>query len=183
MARKKCGVRGKPSLARGTTYRYLVEARNAAGSGFSDSASATTWTAIDVWRLNRFGQSENTGFAADAADWDGDGIPNLIEYALGLDPTAWDDASALFSMQIDNGVVLGADRFMTATYDRDVDAPTDVEVRMDLTTNLVSGWSKQMLPVDQTPTGGVIRVRVRSDAPLSSRKAEFIRMHVQPVTP
>ena len=55
-------------LVSGTAYRYLVEARNAAGSAFSDSIAATTWTAVDVWRLNRLGQSENAGFAADDLD-------------------------------------------------------------------------------------------------------------------
>jgi autotransporter-associated beta strand protein len=39
------------------------------------------------WRLAKFGTVENTGNAADTADADGDGLANLAEYALGLDPT------------------------------------------------------------------------------------------------
>lgn len=42
---------------------------------------------IEVWRLSHFSQPENTGSAANTADPDGDGRPNLLEYALGTNPT------------------------------------------------------------------------------------------------
>lgn len=38
------------------------------------------------WRLEHFGTPENVGAAADGADPDGDGLINLLEYALGGDP-------------------------------------------------------------------------------------------------
>lgn len=41
----------------------------------------------EFWRLCYFGTTANTGSAADLADPDSDGIPNLMEYALYLDPT------------------------------------------------------------------------------------------------
>ncbi|HEY1048420.1 MAG TPA: choice-of-anchor D domain-containing protein, partial [Prosthecobacter sp.] len=50
---------------------------NLTGSGLS---------AMGGWRKTHFGSSANTGSAADAADFDNDGIPNLVEYALGLHP-------------------------------------------------------------------------------------------------
>ena len=39
-----------------------------------------------AWRQLHLGTVENNGNAADNADADGDGIPNLMEYALGTDP-------------------------------------------------------------------------------------------------
>jgi len=42
---------------------------------------------IRDWRYIYFGTHENSGDAADLADPDGDGIPNLIEYATGSYPT------------------------------------------------------------------------------------------------
>ena len=42
---------------------------------------------VDQWRLRFFGSPSNVGSWADSADYDGDGIPNLIEYALNLNPT------------------------------------------------------------------------------------------------
>jgi hypothetical protein len=52
--------------------------------------SAVEPTNIAQWRARFFGTTNNTGAAADNADLDGDGLPNLLEYALGLDPTLAD---------------------------------------------------------------------------------------------
>jgi chitodextrinase len=48
--------------------------------------AAPVLTAIETWRDDYFGQTDNTGDAADDADPDGDGIVNLLEYALGSEP-------------------------------------------------------------------------------------------------
>ena len=42
---------------------------------------------ITSWRQTHFGTTSNTGNAADSADPNGNGIVNLIEYALNGDPT------------------------------------------------------------------------------------------------
>lgn len=42
---------------------------------------------IELWRVGHFSQLENTGPAADSSDPDADGRPNLLEYALGTNPT------------------------------------------------------------------------------------------------
>jgi hypothetical protein len=52
--------------------------------------SLTVLLPIDLWRLNHFGSSTNTGPGADGADPDHDGLVNLVEYALGLDPNTPD---------------------------------------------------------------------------------------------
>ncbi len=43
-------------------------------------------TALERWRETHFGVRSATGTAADEADPDGDGLPNLLEYALGSAP-------------------------------------------------------------------------------------------------
>ena len=43
-------------------------------------------TSIESWRQTTLGTTSNTGDAADGADRNGNGIPNLIEYALNGDP-------------------------------------------------------------------------------------------------
>ena len=47
----------------------------------------TVRTALETWRSRYFGTTDNSGNAANTADPDGDGVPNLVEYAFGLDPT------------------------------------------------------------------------------------------------
>ncbi len=44
-------------------------------------------TAQEIWRQIHFGSPANSGNGADLFDYDLDGILNLIEYALGLNPT------------------------------------------------------------------------------------------------
>lgn len=41
---------------------------------------------IESWRITHFGSPANSGLAADAADADGDGVVNFLEYSFGLDP-------------------------------------------------------------------------------------------------
>lgn len=61
----------------------------------------------DDWRLAQFGSAENSGNGADLNDFDRDGLPNLIEYAFGLDPKT-NSATALPRPQrIGNEWVLG----------------------------------------------------------------------------
>ncbi|WP_395737035.1 hypothetical protein [Prosthecobacter sp.] len=43
---------------------------------------------VGDWRQQHFGTSTNSGDGADTVDYDHDGLPNLIEWACGLDPTA-----------------------------------------------------------------------------------------------
>lgn len=44
-------------------------------------------TALEAWRKTNFGITNNTSVAADSADEDQDGIPNIVEFALDLDTT------------------------------------------------------------------------------------------------
>ncbi|MBB5031207.1 RCC1 domain-containing protein [Prosthecobacter vanneervenii] len=66
----------------GTTYHYRING----GSYSSPDLTFTTLTLQQEWRQQNFSTSANTGNAADTADYDGDGIPNLLEYALNLNP-------------------------------------------------------------------------------------------------
>jgi hypothetical protein len=45
-------------------------------------------TPLQQWRQDHFQTTENSGPAADDADYDSDGIPNLVEYGLGSNPAS-----------------------------------------------------------------------------------------------
>lgn len=49
---------------------------------------------VDQWRTVHFGPIGNSGDAADSADPDHDGLPNLMEYAFGFDPRVDNSAQA-----------------------------------------------------------------------------------------
>lgn len=94
-------------------------------------AQATTSVAITVlaptpqaqWRQEQFGTPVNSGQAADAADPDGDGLNNFLEYALGRHPLA---PNSLPPMELD--LAAGKLRFSRARADLDylIEASTDL---------------------------------------------------------
>jgi autotransporter-associated beta strand protein len=81
-------------LTNGTTYYYVIDAQNEAGNSNESAevsatpADAPVLTALEQWRLAQFGVSVDDGtvLAGDNEDFDGDGLVNLMEYALGTDP-------------------------------------------------------------------------------------------------
>ncbi len=52
---------------------------------------------LEAWRLTYFGTTSNTGTAADSADPDGDGQPNLAEYTAGTHPNNTADVFKILS--------------------------------------------------------------------------------------
>lgn len=66
-----------------------------------------TLSLLENWRASFFGTTENTGTTANSADYDGDGFSNLLEYALGSDPTQPGSAlAAIQSGMVDGNVTL-----------------------------------------------------------------------------
>jgi microcystin-dependent protein len=73
-------------LAPGTTYHFRLRANSDLGAAFGATASFTTWTRLQAWRFAAFGSLENGGVGADLAAPRGDGVPNLLKFATGLNP-------------------------------------------------------------------------------------------------
>ncbi|MBS0657334.1 MAG: choice-of-anchor D domain-containing protein [Verrucomicrobia bacterium] len=75
-------------LASGARTATLHVTSNDAGTASFDVAlTGTGLTPLASWRLANFGDSRNLGTGADTADPNNNGLGNLLEYALGGDPT------------------------------------------------------------------------------------------------
>ncbi len=85
------------------------------------------------WREQFFGSPENAGDGANDADPDGDGFKNLVEYALGTDPTVAGAAHGALSLGRDGD-------FLTLTFNH-IDDPNLVYV-IEATNDLNGGWSE-----------------------------------------
>jgi len=114
----------------GTTYYYVVSSANAlATSAYSVEASATpvnSGTALQLWRQSKFGSSANSGNGADAFDADSDGIPNLLEYALGTEPLTPNSGSAATVARSGNFLTLGFHHIGDATLVYSIEGTNDV---------------------------------------------------------
>ncbi len=155
-------------LANGTTYYYAVTAtRSVAESARSASVSATPvqpLTAIQSWRLTYFGTSAATGSSADDADPDSDGSANLLEYALGTDPSVAN--SAAYQTRVSSGVLQ-----FTFTRVADSTLTYTVQGSFDLSTwtDLWSGTGAQNIAGPVT---------VSDTEPVSTAVRRFLRLRV-----
>lgn len=62
-------------------------------SPFNLTLTGTGYTPQQSWRLGHFNSADNTGDAADLADFDKDGLLNLMEFAFDLDPKSGNAAN------------------------------------------------------------------------------------------
>jgi hypothetical protein len=97
---------------------------------------------IDLWRLNHFGSAINSGPGADGADPDHDGLCNLVEYALGLDPNSPDPNPLSFSLNAGH---------LNVVYKGPHPAPPDVNYIAEVTSSLAPAvWNSGSAYTSQT---------------------------------
>jgi hypothetical protein len=126
----------------------------------------STLTPLQVWRDDHFRNPSNFGTGANGASPAGDGVPNLLKYALGLDPNTPATRS-----QLPTGGIFQefGHKFLAMTVNRAsqrADIAYVVEVSGDLQT-WVSGL---------TNTATQLVVRDRTEIPSATER--FIRLRV-----
>ena len=154
---------GLTSLVAGTTYHYALVATNAGGSAQGADQSFTTWTALQAWRQQWFGTTNNSGFAADTYVASGDGLANLIKYGLGLNPLVASPSPITFSL---------AGGYLTMTVPRSSSA-TGISYFLESTDNLAGGWSTSSVVIDVNTS---TLFQGHDSNPLSGTSRRFMRL-------
>ena len=113
------------------------------------------------------------GAGANAASPAGDGVPNLIKYALGLNPTNPASAAQLPSGGIQPS---GGTNYLTLTVNRAAQ-PSDVTYIVEVSSNLLSGWISGP-PNTVTLTNTATQLVVQDTTPVPAATARFIRLRV-----
>jgi hypothetical protein len=131
---------------------------------------APSLTTYETWRATKFtaGEQLDANISGQTADPDGDGLKNLLEYALNLEPKA---PSAM------PGGVPVSDH-LTLTYPRRK-PPTDIAYRVEVTGSVAGGWTtngvtEQVTPIDATFDS----VKAIDPASIASNLSRFIRLKV-----
>jgi hypothetical protein len=132
-----------------------------------------------LWQQANFTTEEltNAAISGDTADPDGDGIPNLAEYALGLNPKA-PDATGAPVASIQN---IGGSNYLTLTYRQvlyDTDISYNVQVSGDLVTwDCGAGFTAVVgSPIDNGD--GTETWTIQDLVPSDSATARFIRLQI-----
>lgn len=142
------------------------------GVGVFGLLDQSTLTPLQIWRDNHFGNPSNVGAGADGSTPAGDGVANLIKYALGLDPFVRSTRAQLpaGSLLKQNG-----QSYAVLTVNR-VAPPADinyiVEVSADQQTWASS--SPNTIALANTST----QLIVQDSTPISTSAPRFIRLRV-----
>jgi hypothetical protein len=155
------------ALVPGSLYYYRVQAASPAGDSVPATAIAATLTNLQAWRQKYFATTESAGGAADSFDYDADGLPNLVEYALGTDPTIPDAVPPTASID-----TVGADTFLTLSVPR-AGIPSDVTCLVEVA-DRPGGWSDNVTILENSPAF----LKARDNVPIGSANARFIRLRV-----
>ncbi len=97
-------------LTPGATYHYRVKGTSSGTANGADltftNVIGTALTAQETWRQMWFNSPLNSGNGADNFDFDKDGLVNLIEFALGLNPTLGSSMQLPARQRIGNNFVI-----------------------------------------------------------------------------
>ena len=148
---------------------HWKDAANSAAAPIIASALATAlngFLPIAVWRNLQFGANAgNASISGDFVDVDKDGLVNLMEYATGKNPNAFNAGD------VPQGVIEGA--YLTMTYTR-AKAATDITLRSVWSTGL-SGWSTTGITEDILADDGTIQT-VKAKVLIAPDVKKFLRL-------
>ncbi|MDG2125832.1 MAG: hypothetical protein P8J87_19180, partial [Verrucomicrobiales bacterium] len=161
-----------PSTDGGGDYLEIVDL-DASRSSWSDRSS---WRAsslagpggFDTWALDVFG-TDNPLVASPTADPEADNIPNILEYALGLDPLDTDPDK--LPKPTGNPLVFEVE------FTRNTDA-TDVELVAEISFDGLTWFSGSAFTTETVirTDNGIQTIRVRSLTPTANAHRQLIRL-------
>ena len=131
-------------------------------------------TPFNTWLLSEFGaNANNAAISGDLADPDSDGIVNLLEYALNLNPNMA-SGTGLPTMEIDP-----ACGCLTLTYSKVLSA-IDLTYTVEAASNPVGPWSTNGITQTVLGSDGVTQTNKASDAgnPISTSGKRFMHLRV-----
>lgn len=161
---------GTPGAADAEANSFTVRVTDAGGrSADATLAINVTTTPWQSWKETHFGaNANNDAVAGDNADPDGDGIRNLLEYALATNPNTGNVSGMVHEM-----ASIGPDKFLRLSVAKNP-AATDVQFTVQVNGNLANpaGWNSAETVIEENTATTLI---VRDTVPGPSR---FIRLEV-----
>jgi hypothetical protein len=147
---------------------YSATASNLAGSTTSNAASLTLISGYAAWQLGYFtsGELSDITISGPTADPDRDGLTNLVEYALGLDPKTTD------TTDLPEVSTTATDWVYTFTRPSD---RAELTYEVEVSTNLAA-WTITLTPTYVSTTGNV--ETWQATYPLSPAANAFFRLKI-----
>ena len=135
---------------------------------FDIAVSGRLATASEAWRLQHFGSADNTGPGADLADPEGDGLVNLLEFAVAADPHTF---TAPIGTLVKNGATL------EFTYSRPTAAVAELNYQLQASLTLSGVWNSTGVTSTILSDDGTTQL-VKATAPAGSLGRRYVRLRV-----
>jgi hypothetical protein len=158
--------------------------------GWNALASVAKWPtndlfastlSYDAWKAQHFTSSElsDPQVSGDGADPDHDGLANLVEYALGHDPTAANQTGRPAVSRVS----IGGQGYLALNFRRLL-LEHEVEYRVESSDDLVH-WQAVPQPADVPVlnSDGTLTVTYRDQSPIGTKTERFLRFSVARKTP
>ena len=143
-----------------------------AASALASSAFTLLATPVDQWKYSTFGDAAGSALAADTADWDHDGTPNLLEYALALNALAPDSQGVPAPALLNN--------YLTLSY---VPTAADVQYAIESSSNLLQWSANDVESVSIANPLPPNRLTFRNKNTVSQPGQAFLRLKITRLNP
>jgi hypothetical protein len=128
------------------------------------------YTEVETWRLDYFGTTNASGDMADGADYDEDGIANLMEFGLATSPTASNADPTEFEVDPTEA---------TLSYPLNLNSTNDYDFEMIWSDNLMSNnWSTMGVVENILSTSGIVQ-QVESSLPVGTSSNRYFRLQIK----
>ncbi|MCB1227504.1 MAG: DNRLRE domain-containing protein [Verrucomicrobiales bacterium] len=165
------------TLDAGAVY-YVLSRENAGGDLWYDFATAAPGTATpyQLWLLAHGLPMDASGAGSAVADPASDGLPNLIKYALGLDPAVTGHGGRLSYGTLEDA----GNTYLTLTYTRPEPAPPDLSYTVEASPDLspASWTSATVVGVSSIVNGSTRTITVRATPPMTGGNRHFLHLKV-----
>jgi len=162
-------------LTANTTYFVLSQETDGGDQWYDFSRPAVgTATGYQSWLLRNGLPMDASGMGSATATPVGDGLPNLVKYALDLPPSISGNGGRLdFGEFAENG-----GRYLTLVYTRPEPAPSGITYRVESSSDLVNWTTTGLVEVGGTVGMGLRTIVTRNASPLGGTEKHFMRLRI-----
>jgi hypothetical protein len=149
----------------GTIYQLVVDGFN--GVSGSIALHISSQLSMEAWRQAHFGG--NVAGSGDLEDFENDGIPNLVEYGLGLNPLGF-DAAGLPLVGVETA---GSLHYLTLTFQKNTTL-TDIAYQVESSSDFLGSWQ----PVSDVLIGRSGEIETRRAKVLIDGASKALRLRI-----